>query len=265
LPPGKDPSEGLAPLAVDLYATSGLIRLRQGDTPLELQAPARRALFGGGIEGAGADFPKWVTSEALDASDHRAVTTLEPLLPPERPISLILKELGAERRREVRSLAIRSACHLGSFDACTEALNEKDEKTLWPTYIDELRTSVARSPEMAAKVRTAFDKQRNVDAAVLFRMLWGYSAEDLKNGADRDLVDALSHDSLDVRVLAFWNLQNVTGLPNFYYYPGDLAKKRSSGVNAWREKLRQGKIMPRAAVAPPKPKAPAKAAEKAPS
>ncbi len=264
LPPGKDPSEGLAPLAVDLYVTSGLIRLRQGDAPVELQAPAQRALVGGGIEAAGADFPKWVTSEALDAFDHRAVTTLEPLLPPERPISLILKELGTERRREVRSLAIRSACYLGSFEACSEALNEKDDKTLWPTYIDELRSSVARSPEVAAKVRTAFDKQRNADAAALYRMLWGYSAEDLKNGADRDLVDALNHDSLDVRVLAFWNLQNITGLSNFGYYPGDLAKKRSSAVNAWREKLRQGKIMPRAASST-KPKAAAKASEKAPS
>lgn len=265
LPPGKDPREGLSPLVADVYATSGLIRLSQGDAPVELQAPEHRTLLGAASEPAGGEFPKWVTSEALSDVDRRAAAAVEPQLPPDRPVSLFLKEASSDKRREVRSLAIRASCYLGSFDACTAALNEKDEKNLWPTYIDELRSSVARSPDTAAKVRTALDKQRNADAAGLFRMLWGYSADDLRGGADRDLVDALNHDSLDLRVLAFWNLQNITGLPNFGYYPGDLAKKRNAPVNSWREKLRQGKIVPRAAASSTKSKAPAKPAEKVPS
>ncbi len=39
LPPGKDPEAGPAPLAVDLYATSGTIRVRDGEKQFDVQAP----------------------------------------------------------------------------------------------------------------------------------------------------------------------------------------------------------------------------------
>jgi hypothetical protein len=255
LSPGKDPLAAPAPLHVDLYATSGLLRIRQGESTSELQAPARKSLLGPANQVADSEFPKWVTSEALSEFDRRAATTTEPLLPADdRPLGLKLRELAGDRRREVRSLAIRSACYLDSFEACVQALNDKDEKNLWTgpdaVYIQELRAAVARSPETAAKVRATLEKQRGADAPALYRMLWGYSGEDLLGGADRDLVEALDKDSLDLRVLAFWNLQNVTGLPNFGYQPSETAAKRRQSVKAWQTKLREGKIMPKAASAP---------------
>jgi hypothetical protein len=266
LPPGKDPEVTLGPLAADLYATSGLVRVRQGDVPIELQSPAHHVLSGNRPDRpSGGEFPKWVSSEGLGDLDRTATATLEPLLLADRPVALSLGELSTHRRREVRSLAIRGNAYLGNFEACIDALNDKDEKTLWPSYIEELRSAVARGPETAAKVRSAFEKQRAADAAGLFRMLWGYSADDLKNGADADLIEALNHDSLDFRMLAFWNLQNVTGLPSFGYHPSDPAKARSSTVRGWKEKLRQGKIVPRAATAPAKSKTTSKGAEKAPT
>ncbi len=264
LPPGKDPEVDPAPLTVHLYATSGLIRIREGETPVELQAPAHRILFATSAEQpADSEFPKWVTSEVTSEVDRLATTTLEPLLPPEKSVELTLKELAdgqrsVGRRREVRSLAIRSLSCLGEFEACVAALNDAKDKQFWPAAIDELRLAVARSPETAAQVRTTFEKQRNADAAALYRMLWGYSAEDLKNGADRDLVDGLDKESLDLRVLSFWNLQNITGPGNHGYRPEDLAAKRRTPLNAWKEKLRQGKIVPRTATASPKSKAAAK-------
>ena len=51
-------------------------------------------------------------------------------------------------------------------------------------------------------------------------------------------------------MLAFWTLQNVTGLPNYGYYPSDLQKKRTAAVNTWKERLRQGKIVPKSAAKP---------------
>ena len=260
LPPGKDPSI-LAPLSAQVYATSGLIRIREGEAaPVELQAPAQRAIMGDGIpEMQDGEFPKWVASESISDAERQATSRLEPQLLPDRPSSLILKELSTSRLREVRSLAVRSACYLGSFDGGILALNEKDEKTLWPVYIEELRSAVARSPETANQVRAALEKHRGADASALFRMLWGYTSEDLKNGADRDLVDALSHDSQDMRVLSFWNLQNITGLASFGYNPADATAKRKAGVNAWKDKLKKGKILPRSsAVASSSKSSPAK-------
>jgi len=246
LPPGKDPSSA-APLSAQVYATEGLIRIREGEAaPVELQAPSQRAILGEAIpELPDGEFPKWVTSESISDAERQATTKLEPQLLPDRPSSLILKELATSRLREVRSLAIRSGCYLGSFDACIAALNEKDEKALWPIYIEELRSAVARNPDTAGQVRSALEKQRAADAPALFRMLWGYTTDDLKNGADRDLVDALNHDSPDMRVLSFWNLQNITGPATLGYDPRDTAAKRKTAVNAWKDKLKKGKIMPR--------------------
>jgi hypothetical protein len=256
LPPGQDPESGKpVPLTADIYAAAGLVRVRDGDAPNEMQAPAHKVLLGNRADRpADAEMPKWVSFESPSDVDRGAMATLEPLLVADRPLALSLGELSTHRRREVRALAIRSNAYLGNFETCIEALTDKDEKTLWPIYVEELRSAVARNPDMAAKVRSALEKKRAPDAAGLYRMLWGYSAEDLKNGADSDLVEALNHDGVDFRVLALWNLQNITGLPNYGYHPSDQAKARSTAVRTWKEKLRQGKIVPRTATAPAKAK-----------
>ena len=250
LPPGSDPTLATAPLGVDLYITSGAVRVRLDDgPPLDLQAPVRRALVGDGLEPAG-EVPSWVTSEALSDFDRRATATLESLLPPDQFAGLLLKELSTDRRREVSSLAIRGAACVGNFEPCIEALNEKVEKSFWPAYIEELQAAIALSPEMAKRVSNAFDKLRGADGPALFRMLWGYTPEDLQAGAAADLVESLNHDSLDHRVLAIWNLQEITGPANYGYYPENLVRGRTVAVNRWKERLRQGKIVPRAAERP---------------
>ena len=94
-------------------------------------------------------------------------------------------------------------------------------------------------------MRATLDKLRGADGEPLFRMLWGYSADDLQNGAANQLVEGLNHDSLDHRVLAIWSLQDITGLPNYGYNPTDLAKVRVSRVNTWKDRLRQKKIVPK--------------------
>ena len=247
LPVGNDPTVEPAPLNVDLYATSGSVRVRvDQDPPIDIQAPARRALIGEGIAAPG-EVPTWVESEALSLFDRQATTALEPMLPPDQFVGLLLKELAGHRKRDVRSLAIRSATYLDDFDSCVEALNEKDEKNSWPAYIDALRAAVARSPETATRVRNTLDKIKGADGEALFRMLWGYSADDLQHGAASELVEGLSHDSLDFRVVSIWALQQITGPANHGYYPENLAKGRTAAVNRWKELLRRGKIVPKSA------------------
>lgn len=254
LPPGKDPENSPVEVAVDVYAISGSIRIREGDKTIDLAAPEHVAL--GTVSAAPAaegEFPKWVNSEALSEFERRSTTTLEPLLLVDKPIDVILKELAdphgsPDRRREVRSLAMRSLAHLGSYEPCVAALNDPKEKLFWPIAMEELRAAIARNPEAAAAVRTEFEKQRSGDASALFRMLWGYSADDLKNGAARDLVESLDNiDSLDMRVMSFWNLLDICGPATHGYRPDDKAAKRRTAYNAWKEKARQGKILPQAA------------------
>lgn len=254
LPPGKDPENSPVELAVDVYAMSGAIRIREGDKTIDLAAPEHVAL--GTVSAAPAtegEFPKWVNAEALSDLERRSTATLEPLLLVDKPGDVTLKELAdphgsPDRRREVRSLAMRSLVHLGSYESCVEALNDPKEKLFWPVAMEELRAAIARSPEAAAAIRTTFEKQRSGDASALFRMLWGYSTDDLKNGAARDLVEAMDNESLDMRVMSFWNLLNIAGPASHGYRPEDkTAKLRQRGYNAWKEMARQGKILPQAA------------------
>ena len=138
--------------------------------------------------------------------------------------------------------------YVGSYEPCVDALSDPKEKLFWPVAMEELRAAIARSPEAAAAVRTTFEKQRSSDASALFRMLWGYSTDDLKNGAARDLVEAMGNiDSLDMRVMSFWNVLNITGSGTHGYRPEDKTGKRQTAYNAWKEKARQGKILPQAA------------------
>ncbi len=159
LPPGQNPEAGPAPLAVELYAKSGTLRIRDGAAANELKAPARQRLATGRREQpTGGDFPKWVTDDAISEYERGATAAIEPLLQPDRPVELVMREESTHRRREVRTLAIRSLGYLGDFDACIEALNDKDERATWSAYFDELRQAVARGPETAARVRESYEK-----------------------------------------------------------------------------------------------------------
>jgi hypothetical protein len=75
-------------------------------------------------------------------------------------------------------------------------------------------------------------------------MLWGYTREELRNSAAARLVDALDHDDLDVRELAFWNLFHVTGY-TLNYRPQDVQGKRQQSVMAWKKKLKDDLIVPK--------------------
>jgi len=74
-------------------------------------------------------------------------------------------------------------------------------------------------------------------------MLWGYTdkqlevADDGKGGEDAKLVRALDDDLLAVRVLAIWNLKDITGGVGLYYYPEQPAARRQQPVRNWHKRL----------------------------
>ena len=207
-----------------------------------------------------------MTDDAISEYERGATAAIEPLLQPDRPVELVMREESTHRRREVRTLAIRSLGYLGDFDACIEALNDKDERATWSAYFDELRQAVARGPETAARVRESYEKLRGPEAAKLYRMLWGYSADDLRKGADAELVDGLSNlDSLDVRVLAIENLKLITGPATHGYNPTEPAMARAGKVKKWKEKLKKGEIVPRSTGNSPRGKSAPRGPDKASS
>ena len=239
---GVDPREVAAPVSADLYAIHGQVHWEADADAAVLDAPKKRSLTGVAAETSGADaIPKWSTSDPWSATEKRGAAQLDKSLVPGEPILFKLKELAASRQVEVQRLAALSSCYLGDFEPIIDALGNGNQRANWPDEVRTLSAALARGKDSAVAVDRALQKSRGREGNQLFRMLWGYTDEQLASGADAELVEALDHSELDIRVLAFAQLQSITG-KGLLYKPEDLPKQRRPHVQKWQEQLRQKKI-----------------------
>ena len=256
---GRNPEDQSSRLKAVLCVVTGQVQWAEdGAEPVEIDASQKLTLGGAVSEKQGSEkpvamesSPDWIIADSVSLIDQKASATLEADLSTERPVSLSLKELADHRKKEVRRLAIRCLGHIGSFDRMAAVLNDPGQRLARtrPDYINDLRDSLARGPEVAAHVREAFSRQYGTDAPALFRLLWGFTDEQLAakdellgtGNADEMLVDFLDHQLLAFRVLGFWNLQTITGL-GLYYQPEEPVNKRQQSVRNWRQRLKSGEI-----------------------
>jgi len=253
MPPGTDPEAAPAPLVTRLFATNGKIGVKIGPSDTTLQSPAGVEISSGQVQRITPPPkpPAWVDADHLGGIDGRASTTLRTELALDRPAGLVLQELvegqRSGRRTEVRSLAARCSIYVGRFEPFVEALNDPRLKAAWrPRLIETLRDALALGPDVAADVRRDFRKQRGDKAGdALFRMLWGYTSQDLKRGADRELVAYLENEQLDFRLLAVWNLIHITGLGQTSRLE-DPKENRWQVARRWKKRFQEGQIVPKA-------------------
>lgn len=243
--PNADPETHPASLTARLYVTRGRI-LWQDISSREVvsfEGPAEVAL--GEVPATSAPLkavPPWIEVATISLLDQRASTTVEKELETNRPVLLTFRELAEHRQREVRSLAQRCLATIGDFQLMVAALDDPEQKAVWADYVEQLRAAVQRSPLAAAQVRGAIERvyggpAKAAAGASLYELLWRYQPEGLTADDAARLVDYLEHETLAVRVLAYWNLKNITGL-GLYYRPEDPAARRDPAVGKWRERLR---------------------------
>jgi len=257
--PGADPQTQPDPVKVELFAISGRIGWTPsgGGPPVIAESIGLLTLDGEPAQARAIEkLPEWVTSDTTGLLERRAAETVEKALGGDRPVRVGLKEMADHRQKEVRSLAMRCLGCLGDFQMVVAALNSPDERLLWPDHIGYLQEVLLRGPQTAAAVRGAMEKQFGQEGPELYRMLWGYTDQELQAGEDAKLVGLLEHKDLAFRVLSSWNLKDITGL-GLNYRPEDLEAKRKRSVQEWRRRLESGAIKRRKEAAEP-PKAPAK-------
>lgn len=262
LRPGMDPRQEPPLVLADLYAQFGELSWQasdgqimqlssQGHLPLDGRPvpPAPPPAGEAGAEAAGAAggsgplLPAWMTSRSLNPVDKRGAEFVQlHLARPDRPVSLGLRELLDDRRVEVRLLAMQGLAEIGEFDVFPGLLNDAAHRALWNKAVESLRAQLAQASQTAVAIYDAFARARGQKAQLLFRMLYGYSDEQLAAGGAAELVDALEHEDLDARVLAHWNLREITGA-SLYYEPYANAKKREQSVRQWRERLERGEVV----------------------
>jgi hypothetical protein len=168
-------------------------------------------------------------------------------------VDIQLLELFKGRdRKEVKSLVARSSIYVGLFAPFVDALRDSQLKwPIWKSHIETLRAAMAHGPESAEMVWQSLAEQRGRQAASdLYEMLCGYNADqigrtpdEMKVGAISQLIDRLENDSLDYRVLAVYDLWEITGkqlMPN----PAANVTVRKQNIRRWRDRLDSGELRP---------------------
>ena len=239
--PGADPEKHPRAYTVTIYGCHGGLTWQEDGSAevIELTAPCRFTL---GSKPVAEDVPKWVVGDTAGLLDARAAAIMAPAIQPTQPARLKLLEFADDpQRREVRWLARRCLAYLDTVEPLVAPLAQLDAQREWPDYLAQLAEAIDRSPQSAAAIRLSLEKLWPREASTAYRMLWGYTDKDLEAGEDAALVRALEHDSLVVRVLAWWTLKEITGL-TFAYRPELPPAKRDAAVKKWRERQAAGQI-----------------------
>jgi hypothetical protein len=242
--PGKDPAAAAGPPVADLFVTSGAVTWEEAGVRSEWRAPQHAVVDVQGVRLVDTEIAKWTRGEAPKGLELGAAETVEHELTSDQPVSLSVKELLSYRKSEVRALAIRAAANVGEFELLVKMLNDPDQKLLWHLEIEALRSAMARDPETAQLIQAAFETRRGADGLELYRMLWGYSSEDVAGGVMNKLVEYLNNDEwIDLRVLAFQNLHDITG-KNLLYKPEASSAVRRPAYLKWKERIKEFKPAP---------------------
>jgi hypothetical protein len=190
--------------------------------------------------------PGWVVEarQPLDPLQRMAIDELREQVPLDRPAELSLRETLSYRRPEVVALAARSLLELGNSDiyfGSDGVLNNPDQRAAWPAHFESLQAKIGRSSEAAKAIQEAA-RQADANGPIIYRLLWGFSADELAGGVDKKLVEWLDHPTMAVRVLAFENLRAITGLDLNYRPDYETSARRRDAIKKWEARLRRGDI-----------------------
>jgi hypothetical protein len=254
--PGTDYAQQVAPYEVNWYLTSGSVQWNLGGDKETIRAPAAWRSLNGKDEPseAVAEFPNWIDREPMTELERRARDHFAEDLPVGQPVGLRLEEINAEEGagREIRTLSAESSLYVGEFEPFVKSLNDSDQRVAWRSHIAAMRQALARDPMTAAKLRQAFiDLRGQEDGELLYAMVNGFSPEqvgttrdELKTGVVVDLVRALEHESLDYRVLAIYNLDEIKGTKDLAgFRPDGIPRTRATAVTKIRDMIENNEFL----------------------
>ena len=252
LPPGQKPEIEPAIPIIQIFATSGNVAWREEEGKefvisagqvLTIDGADSPALFEAG------ELPAWVSGKDLADIDRLASAELTRDLATDRPLSLSLLERTEFRQVEVRSLACRSLCALDMFDPTIKALEGPGLRSYWYTQFDALRSAMSRNPRSAIKLQRSLEKLAGDDAGLMYELLCGFNPDQLAGGGAKALVDALEHERVSTRVLAYENLRRITDKTQLFR-PEQPPAQQKGEVMKWRRNLDAGAIV---YLSPPQP------------
>jgi len=244
------------------------------ENPLDVKLATRQWLLVAGSEIIAdqplASVPSWFdpTINGANAASTEAKKGLVEFLDGSKPLELQLREAVGFRREDVAALAARSLLSLGMPDVFfgpSGVLNRSAQRQYWPNLVVELREFVDRGPLSAQMVIVAAQQlEGDESSANVWRLLAGFSPQQLERGGDEELVKMLSDPAMSIRVIASETLRQISGTSLGYRADNEPASRRNANLDRWRARLNRDLIRwsnPLAASDPPSLELPAPPAE----
>ena len=255
--PGADYEQNFAVVEVNWYLATGSIEWTDSTgTDQVIQGTTQWKTVNNVDEASQpiADLPSWIDREPMTELERRARDSFDEDLAVGRPVGIRLRELNQEDSAiEVRTLSAEASLYVGEFEPFVKSLNDSHQHYAWSKHIAAMRQALARSPQAAQQLRETFVKCRGPAAGEdLMRMVRGFTPAEigttqaeLQQGVLIDLLRWLQYDSLDYRVLAIYNLDEIKGTKNLKdFRPAALLNKRKVAVSKIRELIESGEFLP---------------------
>jgi hypothetical protein len=255
--PGTDYEMQSAPVQIDWYLTSGSLEWQGADGAKEIiKAPAAWKSINNEDEAPQTvtELPNWIDREPMSDLERRARDRFAEDLPVGQPVGLRLQELNEEQGagREIRTLSAEASLYVGEFEPFIASLNDSDQRIAWRSHIDAMRQAIAMDPKTATKLHKEFVAVRGKEAGEdLYSMVRGFTPEqigmtreELKQGVVVNLLRWLESESLDYRVLAIYNLDEIKGTTNLKdYRPDGIPRTRNIAVTKIRQMIEDNEFL----------------------
>lgn len=255
--PGTDYEIQSAPVQIDWYLTSGSLEWQGADGTKEvIKAPAAWKSVNNedSVPETVTELPNWIDREPMSELERRARDRFAEDLPVGQPVGLRLQELNEEQGagREIRTLSAEASLYVGEFEPFIASLNDSDQRVAWRSHIDAMRQAIAMDPKTATKLHKEFVAVRGAEAGEdLYSMVRGFSPEqigttreELKQGVVVNLLRWLEDESLDYRVLAIYNLDEIKGTTNLKdYRPDGIPRTRNIAITKIRQMIENDEFL----------------------
>jgi hypothetical protein len=190
----------------------------------------------------------WLDAEGrqLSRTNLRYASLFENEFEFDKGVSLIVPALVKSANPRISQYAATCLALVENVNGLVSALAPAAHEESRRAAIDGLRAWLPKAPGnrdvLQQELARTFTED---DAAVVYRLLWGYNLDDARNAqASAQLVDWLDHEHIAVRELAFMYILELTGGRRYDYRPLAPTAQRRAAIGRWREHLdREGALV----------------------
>jgi len=179
--------------------------------------------------------PEWITPREPTAAARRGMTAFKAEFVPDAPAVASLLPAVRNRNFNIAEPAAKALGLIENVDALVRTLRDTEHREATLAAVDGLRNWLGRHPDgdyLRQQLEATFDREGLADT--LYRLLWGYSAEDARDQPTAEqLVDWLAHPEPVVREIAFYHVKRLSGR-TLNYNPLATEGQRAGPLNQWR-------------------------------